>query len=523
MRQVASPQPPQNTTAFQPPALAPGTFLLHRYVIHGYIGGGGFGHIYRAQDVTLGHCRAIKEAFYRDPNTQRQFRLEAEFLLNTRHPNLVRGYAVFEQYGRLYLVMDYVDGRTLEDIAIEQIRRTGRPPDEAQVLDWMLPICDALHTLHVQPVPIIHRDVKPANIKLSATLGIPVLIDLGLAKLYQQGQQTIGAALAFTPGYAPPEQYQAAGATDQRTDVYGLGATLFYLLTGYQPTEAPARLSAHALPSLRSLNPALSERTDAVVQKAMTLDPAQRYQSGLELEAELRACRAALAAPVPPLLHHGADTSPALPIIADTARRPAWRAGQNGAAGGHMGSNMGSDDASNGAASHGQLDDDATHPPVCARCGAQNASAARFCRRCGTALKAGGAVVAPPSPARPPVAPLAAAVEASAYAPLRHALAPEAASQPTSPPATPREAQASIFAFVAAVCLVISFLAPFFSVTLIFLPLALGLTLWSWLTLRELRAAPREFFWMAGIVGGLGSLWFWFWFARLAYLLMLHI
>ncbi|HEX5569745.1 MAG TPA: serine/threonine-protein kinase, partial [Ktedonobacterales bacterium] len=280
----------------QPPALAPGVMLRSRYMIEGYIGGGGFGHIYRARDMALGHLRAVKEAFSRDPNAQRQFQLEAEFLLNARHPNLVRAYSVFESAGRLYLVMDYVDGQTLEDLAIEAIKRTHRPPVESQVLDWMLPICDAVHELHAQPTPIIHRDIKPANIKLSATLNIPILIDLGLAKLFAQGTQTIVAALAFTPGYAPPEQYQAIGATDQRTDVYGLGATLYYLLTGYQPVEAPARISAQALPTPRERNPLLSERVNALVLRAMSLDPNDRFQSAKELERELIVCRAALAA-----------------------------------------------------------------------------------------------------------------------------------------------------------------------------------------------------------------------------------
>lgn len=291
-------QPQHHPPLFmQPPALAPGTMLAGRYFIQGYIGGGGFGHIYKAQDRVLGYRRAIKEAFFRDPQTQRQFRLEAEFILNARHPHLVRGYAVFEQAGRFYLVMDYVSGHTLEEIAIQQIRHTNLPPSEAQVLDWILPICDAVATLHSQPAPIIHRDVKPANIKLTRQ-GVPVLIDLGLAKLYAPGTQTIGAALAFTPGYAPPEQYQASGATDQRTDIYGLGATLFYLLTGYQPTEAPARLSAQALPSLCALNPALSTTTEQIVLKAMSLDPAERQQDAHTLRRELAAARLALTSPV---------------------------------------------------------------------------------------------------------------------------------------------------------------------------------------------------------------------------------
>src|SRR5262249_28910970 len=152
-------------------------------------------HIYQASDLRLGYRRAIKEAFCRDEQTRDQFALECDLLLNARHPNLVRGYSTFEQDGRLYLVMDYVDGQTLEDIAIGNIRRTGFPVPEAQVLDWILPICAAVKALHTQPVPIIHRDIKPANIKLSASLGIPILIDLGLAKLHAAGSQTLAAAL----------------------------------------------------------------------------------------------------------------------------------------------------------------------------------------------------------------------------------------------------------------------------------------------------------------------------------------
>lgn len=321
----------------QAPALAPGTLLARRYFIQGYIGGGGFGHIYMAQDKVLGHRRAIKEAFYRDAYTQQQFRLEAEFVLNARHQHLVRGYAVFEQAGRFYLVMDYVDGQTLEEIAIQHIRHTGHPLPEAQVLDWVMPICDAAQALHQQPTPIIHRDIKPANIKLTRQ-GMPILIDLGLAKLYSVGTQTISAALAFTPGYAPPEQYQASGATDQRTDVYALGATLFYLLTGYQPTEAPARLSQRALPPPRTLNHALSPQTEAAVLKAMALDPAARQQSAAELLADLRAAHTAL------------ETQTLL--VNAQAPEP--------------------------------LDDERLFP--CMRCGTANPLEARFCMRCGWSI-----------------------------------------------------------------------------------------------------------------------------------------
>jgi len=470
-------QPPTGPT--QPPALTPGVVLRNRYMIEGYIGGGGFGHIYRARDIALGHVRALKEAFARDTNTQRQFQLEAEFLLNARHPNLVRGYSVFEASGRLYLVMDYVDGDTLEDIAIETIKRTHRPPVEAQALDWAIPICDAVHALHGQPAPIIHRDIKPANIKLSKSLGIPVLIDLGLAKLFAQGQQTIAAALAFTPGYAPPEQYQAAGATDQRTDVYGLGATLYYLLTGYQPVEAPARISAQALPTPRERNSLLSERTNAVVLRAMALDPNERFQTMKELERELALCRAALRSQTP-----GAET---------------------------------------GA------------PQLCARCGARSPAEARFCMRCGDSLWAEPWQTAPvaaiarpiPAPAPRPYMPAAlsrptqppallwpaadghAGSRAAAYAaqPLRLGYpATWLAALDQAPPATPGEAQVSLTAVIAAVCVALSLMAPFNPPTAAFVLAGIGLATWS-LRHKEASAAPREFRWLALGALALGAVW----------------
>ena len=478
----------------QPPALAPGVTLRNRYLIEGYIGGGGFGHIYRARDIALGHLRAIKEAFSRDPNAQRQFQLEAEFLLNARHPNLVRGYSIFESAGRLYLVMDYVDGHTLEDIAIETIKRTRRPPAEGQVLDWMLPICDAVQELHGQPAPIIHRDIKPANIKLSMTLDIPILIDLGLAKLFAQGQQTIAAALAFTPGYAPPEQYQAAGATDQRTDVYGLGATLYYLLTGYQPVEAPARISAQALPTPRERNPMLSEQVDAMVLRAMALDPSERYQSVKQLERELVACRAALAA------------NPASVTLMT--------------------------------------------PRSCARCGGFSPAEARFCMRCGQALWAEPwqtapvvAVVAPSVAGAPRPAPIAhtrptlppAGDRAAPRLPqgtpahggwsqrgaaqgapgvAAFALAPALLRRPgawltsldQAPPATAQEASVCLAAFLAVVCVALSLTAPFHAPMAIFALPGLALGAWSLVHIGE-TAAPHEFRWLAIGALALGSVW----------------
>lgn len=513
-RYPQQPQPEQSASPIpQPPALAPGTSLAQgRYLIQGYIGGGGFGHIYRAQDTMLHHYRALKEAFSSDLHARRQFRLEAEFLLNVRHPNLVSAYAVFEENSRLYLVMDYIDGQTLEDIAINHIRKTGRPLGETQVLDWITPICDAAGALHQQPVPIIHRDIKPANIKLSISTGEPVLMDLGLAKLYARGTQTIGAALAFTPGYAPPEQYQAVGATDQRTDVYGLGATLYYLLTGYQPTEAPARLSAHALRAPIVLNPMLSKRTNDVVLRAMELDPAARHQTARELADELTEARRALT-PRGALSGTPIRGRAKMPVQTET-ESSSW---------------------------------------LCVLCGARNRTDARFCQRCGQPLEEQGVVArasglpdfapedsTPTTPAphrvvlvqpqqqmqqqqqqQPPLTPHP--QRPPAFEPphdISFSLATSSGLPPVSPtpvrmpwstnltvPASQHEAWVSIFAFLAIVCAAMSLMALFARPTLLFTIPAIILGYWS---MRQ-RQIQSEFRWLGIGAFILGVLWLAFW------------
>ncbi|HEY7340249.1 MAG TPA: protein kinase [Ktedonobacterales bacterium] len=513
-RYPQQPQPAQLVAPIpQPPALAPGTSLAQgRYLIQGYIGGGGFGHIYRAQDTMLHHYRALKEAFSSDLHARRQFRLEAEFLLNVRHPNLVSAYAVFEENNRLYLVMDYIDGQTLEDIAINHIRKTGRPLGETQVLDWVIPICNAAVALHQQPVPIIHRDIKPANIKLSISTGEPVLMDLGLAKLYARGTQTIGAALAFTPGYAPPEQYQAVGATDQRTDVYGLGATLYYLLTGYQPTEAPARLSAHALRPPMVLNPMLSKRTNDVVLRAMELDPAARQQTARELSDELTEARRAL--------------TPRGALSGTPIRRGAQMPVQTQ------------------TESSGWL---------CVLCGARNRTDARFCQRCGQPLEEQGVVASDsgvPDFAPEDGAPTTPAPHRVVLAPPQQQMRPQpqltpqpqqspdvepprdlpfslSASSglpPVSPtpvrmpwsrnltvPASQHEAWVSIFAFLAIVCAAMSLMALFARPALLFAIPAIILGYWS---MRQ-RQIQSEFRWLGVGAFIIGVLWLVFWIVLL--------
>jgi serine/threonine protein kinase len=289
------PQPPTHES------LAPGTLLDGgRYRILEVIGTGGYASVYKAIDQQYGYERAIKEVIAPDDGTARQFRLEADVLVNIQSPNVPRGYNVFTNGRRIYFVMDFVQGKDLEELLNDSLVQRHRALDEAQTLQWAIEICDALNQLHSMPTPIIHRDIKPANIKITPQ-GHPVLIDFGLAKKQERAKQTQTAAQGVSPGFAPPEQYMAKGRTDARTDVYGVGATLYACLTGKDPAEAPARLLAqtgvsHGAPleSPRKLNPHISPTTERVILKALELAPAKRQQSARELRDELRKALQAL-------------------------------------------------------------------------------------------------------------------------------------------------------------------------------------------------------------------------------------
>lgn len=270
--------------------LAVGALLQGRYQVVDWIGGGGFANVYRVFDLRLGHVRALKEAYASDKEAHERFGLEADLLINSRHPNIPRGYNYFEEAGRLYLVMDYVEGQDLQWILAHYVRSTGAPAHESQIISWLLPICDAVEYMHQQRVPIIHRDIKPSNIKLTPH-GIPMLIDFGLAKLAGRSYPARTAEGGFTPGYAPPEQAMPNGWTDARSDIYALGATLYHLSTGQVPTDALTRArglrEGRALLPPSAMNARVSPQFETVILRAMELDPGQRYQSVGELRAAL--------------------------------------------------------------------------------------------------------------------------------------------------------------------------------------------------------------------------------------------
>jgi serine/threonine protein kinase len=282
-----------------------GITLVRRYRVDALIGTGGYATVYRVTDLQQEVDRALKEVADPDPAIREQFALEAQLLMTSNHPNIPHGYEHFEENGRAYLVMDYVGGRDLEQLLSESLERSGRPLDEEKVLRWLMPICDALEVMHTRVLPIIHRDIKPANIKLNAE-GTPILIDFGLAKLYRPGP-TNQAAQGVTPGYAPPEQYLALGKTDPRSDVYAMGATLYTLLTGREPPEAPNRLLAQSpnsgepLVPARMVNPSISPATARIIDRAMNVTPNLRQQSARELRDDMQAALNVLLYGRPPM------------------------------------------------------------------------------------------------------------------------------------------------------------------------------------------------------------------------------
>ena len=258
------------------------SLLINRYRIKDILGQGGMGSIYRAVDENIGAEVAVKENLFTSEEYARQFRREAVILANLRHPNLPRvtDHFVIDGQGQ-YLVMDFIEGEDLR----ERIDRQGLLSDADSVILGTA-ICEALTYLHSRQPQIVHRDIKPGNVKITPG-GNLILVDFGLAKVTQGSQVTTTGARAMTPGYSPPEQYGTA-RTDHRTDIYSLGATLYISLTGALPEDALARAMGQTeLTLVRKHNPRVSRRLAAVIEKAMEVRPEQRYQSAEEFKKAL--------------------------------------------------------------------------------------------------------------------------------------------------------------------------------------------------------------------------------------------
>ncbi len=258
-----------------------GSLLYNRYRIQQVIAQGGMGAIYRANDESLGVQVAVKENLFATEESIRQFRREATILAGLRHPNLPRvtDHFSIDAQGQ-YLVMDFIEGDDLR----QRLSARG-PASEDEAIAIGAAVCDALQYLHTRQPPVVHRDIKLGNIKITPT-GQVFLVDFGLAKVVAPGMATTTGAQALTPGYASPEQY--GQGTTPLSDIYSLGATLYATLTNKIPEDGLARaMESTRLTPLRAYAPSVSERTALVIEKAMSVRPEERYASAEALRLAL--------------------------------------------------------------------------------------------------------------------------------------------------------------------------------------------------------------------------------------------
>ncbi len=215
-----------------------GKVLQERYRVERQIGQGGMGAVFIATDERFGSTVAIKETFFTDDKFRKAFEREARLLNSLRHPALPRVSDHFIDGNGQFIVMEFIDGDDLS----EQLESEGKVFAVEDVLGWADQLLDALEYLHTQEMPVIHRDIKPQNLKLNSR-GQIILLDFGLAKGNTTNAESATAAksvFGYSRNYASLEQIQGTG-TDPRSDLYSLAATLYHLLTGVPPADALTR------------------------------------------------------------------------------------------------------------------------------------------------------------------------------------------------------------------------------------------------------------------------------------------
>ena len=266
------------------------TLLQNRYRIVKKLGRGGMGAVYEAVDQRLGITVALKETLSAEPSMRKQFEYEARLLASMQHPALPRVSDHFVEANRAFLVMEFIGGVDLARIISQQ----PGPFPRDEVIAWADQLLDALIYLHSRERQVIHRDIKPHNLKLTGN-GQIALLDFGLAKA-QPADTSVTSSRAFfgyTRHYAPLEQIQDQ-RTDPRSDIYALGATLYHLLTGIKPPDAMVRASAlvnsepDPLKPANKINPVLGPEIAAILQKAMAQNSEERYATATDFREALR-------------------------------------------------------------------------------------------------------------------------------------------------------------------------------------------------------------------------------------------
>ncbi|MEN1681265.1 MAG: serine/threonine-protein kinase [Planctomycetota bacterium] len=290
--------------------------LLERFV-----GGGGMGAVFRGQDVALQRTVAVKVLATHNPsggNVARRFEVEARSAARLDHPNIARIFHIGEDHGLQYIVFEFIDGMNLRDLV------SGRGPQPVPaVLSYAVQMADAL--THAWRRQVVHRDIKPSNILITPR-GQAKLVDMGLARMHQMDQQendlTATGATLGTFDYIAPEQARDPRLADIRSDIYSLGCTLFYALTGKPPfAEGTAlqkllRHQGDAPPSIREERPDVPRPLARVIEKMLAKQPAARYQDPLELLKTLVGLAEPMGITVPAAALLAGPTSP---------RGRAWR------------------------------------------------------------------------------------------------------------------------------------------------------------------------------------------------------
>lgn len=263
-----------------------GTLLQNRYLIGKQIGAGGMGAVYLAVDQRFDSPVAIKETFFIDDEFGEAFEREAKLLNSLLHPVLPHVSDYFTENEGYFLVMQFIEG---EDLS-ETLKREGAFPVE-DVMRWTDLLLDALDYLHSQETPIIHRDIKPHNLKLT-TRGDIFLLDFGLAKLKSEDTTRAVSVFGYSRTYSPLEQIQGIG-TDARSDIFALGATAYHFLTGKPPVDALSRAAAivngkaDPLQSADEINAEIPNSVANVLNSALSLNPERRFASAKAMRQAL--------------------------------------------------------------------------------------------------------------------------------------------------------------------------------------------------------------------------------------------
>ena len=267
-----------------------GTLLQNRYLIEKQIGAGGMGAVYLAVDRRFDNYVAIKETFHKDQELGAAFEREARLLNSLNHSSLPHVSDYFTENNNYFLVMQYIEG----DDLFEKLKCDGAFPVE-KVSNWIDRLLDALEYLHSQEPPIIHRDIKPQNLKITPR-GNVILLDFGLAKLKSEDASSVHSVFGYSRKYSPLEQIQGTG-TDARSDIFSLAATAYHLLTGEPPVDVLARASeivagrADPLRPVTDINDQVPSGFAAIIKTALALNADERFVSVNAMRQALKQSR----------------------------------------------------------------------------------------------------------------------------------------------------------------------------------------------------------------------------------------